>query len=133
MNRHRWIEQAAVIASDSNEAAVLRRVRCLLRLGDRLLLLGRGLLLFLDGCLLFGLLLLRLGLRDRLLLLAVIVVVATADQRQTGGAHASAGAGAQETAPAHPPAAHPLPVVSLAHESPSRIMRVASAIHVARG
>jgi len=75
--------------------------------------------LLLHGLLLLVLLLLDLG--DGLLLLdlrgglLVVVIVAAAHEGQAGGANAGAGRRSQQRTPRHAAAAHPLPIVSLAH------------------
>ena len=77
----------------------------------RLVLHGLLLLTLLHGLLLLTLLLGDLcGGR-----LTVVIIVSTADQRQTGRAHAGSGGCAKQRAARHLSPAHPLPIVSLAH------------------
>ena len=113
------VEDAAVRHHDPHVAAVLG-----LPLGGGLRDRRRLLRIFL--------LLRRLRLPIRLLgrlrlrrsLRIVVVIVAAADQRQTGRADASAGAGMQQRSPAQPVAAHPFPVVPLAHDRSSLSTRL---------
>ena len=106
------VEEAAVVAGDIDEAAVLRAAGRLLGRGGGLLLLGGFLLL--DGLRLLVGLLLRLGLGGGRLGV-VVVIVAAPDEGEAGCADAGARAGAEQGSAAHPVAAHALPVVAFAH------------------
>ena len=123
----RRVEDAAVAnPAETEDASGLRAAVCCLSSGllrFLLLLGGRGLGL-LPLRLLFGLLFSLLLLRGLLLLrlrrgrlCVIVVIVAAADQRQSRRADAGTRRGAQQRAPRHPLAPHPLPVVPLVHQS----------------
>ena len=128
MDRDGGVEEAAVLARNPHRAAGDPRARGGLRDRRLIVLLLRVFLLLRSAGLLFGLLFglwrcLLFGLLGRrgCLLLGVVVIVAAAEQRETRGANSRARARAQQGATAHPPAAHALPVISLAHPYSSRL------------